>query len=56
MHKDTLKAHRIKLHQMPELGFDLFETSAYVRAQLESFGYEVFTTAKTGLVCKKDCD
>lgn len=54
MHKETLKAHRIKLHQMPELGFDLFETSAYVRAQLESFGYEVFSTAKTGLVCKKE--
>ena len=44
---------RQDLHQIPEIGFDLFETSKYVKAQLEAFGYNPEVVAKTGLVAVK---
>jgi amidohydrolase len=51
--KDHIINHRNKLHQIPELGFDLFKTSTYVKNQLETFGYQVEVMAKTGLVAVK---
>jgi hippurate hydrolase len=41
------------LHQIPELGFDLFKTSEYVRRMLESLGYTVESVAKTGWIAFK---
>ena len=38
------------LHQIPELGFDLFKTSEYVRSIMESLGYSVESVAKTGWI------
>jgi amidohydrolase len=49
----TMIKHRQTLHQIPEIAFDLFLTHAYVKAQLESFGYETITVAKTGLIAIK---
>lgn len=48
-----LKKYRQDLHQIPELEFDLFKTHAYVKKELESFGYQTETVAKTGLVAVK---
>jgi hippurate hydrolase len=49
----TMTKHRQTLHQIPEIAFDLFLTHAYVKEQLESFGYETITVAKTGLIAIK---
>ncbi|MDE5977797.1 MAG: amidohydrolase [Turicibacter sp.] len=48
--KQIVTRHRRYLHQIPELGFCEIKTSAYLREQLELLGYEVESTAKTGLV------
>ncbi len=48
--KEMLVKFRRDLHQIPELGFDLFKTHQYVKEQLESFGYETEVVAKTGLI------
>ncbi|MDO5793524.1 MAG: amidohydrolase [Turicibacter sp.] len=48
--RQTVKQHREYLHQIPELGFCEFQTSAYLKEQLEQLGYEVYSTAKTGLL------
>jgi amidohydrolase len=50
---NKLKHHRRTLHQIPEIAFDLFKTHAYVKAELESYGYETQTVAKTGLIAIK---
>jgi len=50
---EKLTKYRRDLHQIPELGFDLEKTYAYVKKHLESFGYEPKTYAKTGLVAVK---
>lgn len=47
---EKLTKYRRDLHQIPELGFDLDLTYAYVKEKLISFGYEPMTYAKTGLV------
>ena len=39
--QEQIVADRRWLHQHPELGFDLNETSAYVRGRLEDMGYTV---------------
>ena len=44
---------RRTLHQIPELGFDLPKTSAFVQAELKSFGYEPIIMAKTGVIAVK---
>lgn len=44
---------RRALHQIPELGFDLPKTSAFVQAELRSFGYEPFVMARTGVIAVK---
>ena len=47
--RDTLTAHRRVLHEQPETGFDLDNTLAYVRAQLEELGYSPKPCGKAGL-------
>ena len=51
---NQLKAWRRELHQIPELGFDLPKTHAYVFNVLKAMGYEPFTMAKTGIIVYKE--
>lgn len=51
---EKLTLYRRDLHQIPELGFDLFQTHDYVKKLLASFGYEPITVAQTGLVAIKE--
>lgn len=44
-----LKETRQALHQIPELGFDLFKTQAYLLKVLQAMGYEPHTVAHTGV-------
>ncbi|MFP4287540.1 MAG: M20 family metallopeptidase [Candidatus Izemoplasmataceae bacterium] len=45
--------HRRQLHQIPEIGFDLYQTHAYIREALTSYGYDIDVVARTGIVVKK---
>lgn len=47
--ENELIAHRRHLHQNPELGFDLPETTAYVMQQLREYGYEPKAVGKAGI-------
>lgn len=47
---ERLTKIRRDLHQIPEIGFDLEKTYAYVKNELESMGFKPLTYAKTGLV------
>ncbi len=49
----TVVQHRRTLHQIPELGFDLPKTHAYVKEQLVRLGYEVEVMATTGIIATK---
>ncbi|MBN2300718.1 MAG: amidohydrolase [Acholeplasmataceae bacterium] len=53
MNLEKLEKYRRDLHQIPEIAFDLFLTSAYVKNELEQMGYQTETVAKTGLVAIK---
>ena len=46
--------YRRDLHQMPELGFFVYKTNAYVRNILENLSCQVESIAKTGLVAYFD--
>jgi hippurate hydrolase len=46
---DRLTEHRRNLHRIPELDFDLPETSAYVKAVLSRLSCEVIPAGRTGL-------
>ena len=48
--QEEIIVHRRWLHSHGEVGFDLRETSAYVRTELEKMGYEVTQCGKSGLV------
>ena len=48
--KQVVQTHRQYLHQIPELGFCEFQTPSYLKEQLEKLGYEVYSTAKTGIL------
>src|SRR3989339_335713 len=50
---DELKTYRRDLHQIPELGFDLNLTSAYIYKTLVGMGYHPISMAKTGWVIQK---
>ena len=50
---EKLKQYRLDLHQIPELEFDLFKTSAYIKAELTKMGYDIYQTAKTGWIAYK---
>lgn len=50
---ERLKKYRCDLHQIPELQFDLFKTSDYIKQELLAMKYEIYTTAKTGWIAYK---
>lgn len=45
-----IQRYRRDLHQIPELGFDLYKTHAYIKNILLELGYNPITVAKTGLL------
>ena len=47
---EEIIAHRRWLHTHAEVGFNLKDTLAYVKSQLENMGYEVSCCGKSGLV------
>ncbi|MDY6826076.1 MAG: M20 family metallopeptidase [Bacillota bacterium] len=48
--QDDIVSWRRDLHRIPELGFDLHQTSAYVRSRLEEMGVSYRIAAETGIV------
>ena len=48
--QEELRSHRRWLHSHAETGFDLTETTAYVRSALEKMGYAVDSCGRAGLV------
>ncbi len=54
MQETNVIRHRRYLHQIPEIGFDLPKTKAYIETQLNHLGYEVFTVAESGLIAFKE--
>lgn len=50
----TLMTYRRELHQIPELGFDLYQTSEYIENELIQMGYQPKRMAKTGWVIHKE--
>lgn len=51
---NQLNTWRRELHQIPELGFDLPKTHAYVFNALKAMGYEPITMASTGVIVYKE--
>lgn len=51
---DLMVNLRRDLHQIPEISFDLFKTSEYVKTKLIEFGYEPIKVAKTGFIAVKE--
>lgn len=49
VHSDIIKWRR-QLHKIPETGFDLFQTSQYVKDRLEEMGIEHKTMVQTGVL------
>ena len=49
VHEEVIRWRR-DLHRIPEIGFDLFETSQYVRDRLDEMAVPYRTAAKTGIV------
>lgn len=47
--EDELIAHRRYLHQIPEIGFDLPQTTAYVRNKLIEYGLEPKAVGRAGI-------
>ena len=47
---ETIRRHRQSLHRIPELGFDLPRTRAYVLSQLSGLNARVETVAKSGVL------
>ncbi len=47
---DEITGWRRKLHQIPEIGFDLYETSAFIKSELDRMEIKYSTAAKTGVV------
>jgi hippurate hydrolase len=50
---ERLKRYRKDLHQIPEISFDLFKTSAYIKQELIDMGYEIYQVAITGWIAYK---
>ena len=48
--QDTIVSNRRYLHTHAETGFDLIETKAYVKKELQDMGYEPIECGKAGLV------
>lgn len=51
---EEVRMYRRELHKVPEAGFCEVNTSKYIREKLESFGYEVKSVAKTGLIAFRE--
>lgn len=51
---DQLVKYRRDLHQIPEIAFDLYKTSRYVKDELIRLGYQPISMAKTGWVVYKE--
>ncbi|NLK12359.1 MAG: amidohydrolase [Candidatus Phytoplasma sp.] len=51
--KKLLTKFRRDLHQIPELNFDLPETNKYLINVLEKLNFELYKTAKTGIIAYK---
>ena len=51
--KGKIVTHRRALHQIPENAMEEYQTSAYIRRELEDLGYHVEQVAKTGLIAVK---
>ncbi len=49
VHKEIIK-YRRDLHQIPEVGFELEQTSGYIREQLDKLGITYSFAAQTGVV------
>ncbi len=47
---DKVKQYRRDLHAIPELGFDLYKTSAYIKHHLTAMGYQIIEVANTGVL------
>ena len=47
---DDLKRWRRDLHQIPELGLEETQTTAYLKAELEKMGYQPQPLLETGLM------
>lgn len=48
--RSEIVENRRYLHGIPETGFNEFKTSEYIKAKLHEYGFEVISTAKTGVV------
>ncbi len=49
IHSDIIEWRR-RLHQIPEIGFDLFQTSQFVKDRLNEMGISYETMARTGVL------
>ena len=49
--QEELISWRRRLHQHPELSFDLPETTAFVMEKLQEFGYEPQRVGRAGITC-----
>lgn len=47
---ENIKNHRRYLHTIPELGFEEFKTSKYIKEQLELMGYTPISILNTGVL------
>lgn len=47
--KELVKKYRRDLHLIPEIGYDLYKTSAYVMEQLQQYSCEITKLYKTGI-------
>lgn len=53
---DEMIKIRRKLHQIPEIGFEEYETSNFIKKVLLDYGFEVESIAKTGVIAYKKGD
>ncbi len=53
MQENNIIRHRRYLHQIPEIGFELPKTKAYIETQMTALGYQTYTVAKSGLIAVK---
>ena len=49
-----MKQMRRRLHRIPEVGFELYNTHEVVKEYLTAYGYHCETAAKTGLIAVKE--
>ncbi len=47
---NQLKTWRRDLHQIPELGMKEYQTSAYIRNELDKMGYHYESIVETGTI------